>query len=75
MSGEGDVPECGLCEVLIIGRGVELSEGGPRILQREQLILRVRRAEKHLNSMKYDGTQNRRGMEQPKTASNRLSIR
>jgi len=49
MNGEGGVPECGLCEVLIIGRGVELSEGGPRILQREQLILRVRRAEKHYN--------------------------
>jgi hypothetical protein len=79
VSGEGGMPECGLCEVLIIGRGVELSEGGPRVLQREQLILRVRRAErtfKLLFSMKYRyATQNRTGMEQSKRALDQLSIR
>ena len=33
-------PEGGLCELRVIGRGVELGEGGPGVLQREQ-ILRV----------------------------------
>ncbi len=38
------MPERGLCELLVVGRGVELGEGGARILQREQ-VLRVGGAE------------------------------